>query len=323
MAVLLIGPEVLSEMTVLADAVRSRGSEPLLKSVLDWPGETLVFTPGSDDAVLGSSFEYDDVEGVFVHVHALFRTKGVSRFDGFEIEENVQRGLTRLKEHRSVFESLWRTFESRGIPVLPGSPNGYLDQHKPWQLEQFERNGVPVPDTVITNDPQTVESFCEERERVIYKPVATSAAPAEVSEEDLEKSRLERLAASPVLFQEFVPGDDLRVYVLDGEVVGATRYESEQFSFKLDQLDGKQVEPEPATVSDEVAEIALRAADAVDLTFGAADVRRRPDGGHALLELNQTPAFAAADTYADQRVADAIADYLTDDRESSRTDHGN
>lgn len=278
----------------------------ILCDVDDWPGATVSVTPGADEVTLGPSFEYDDVEGAYFHSQALFRPQ----YRLHEVDEgDAVATLNQLREHRSLFKSLCRTLESHGVDVLPRLHNHYMQELKPWQLDRCDSRGIPVPDTVFVNDPQQVREFYERHDRVVYKPVSHGAPPHELTEEDLTQERLEKLATAPVQLQEFVPGDDLRLYVLDGDVVGATRYVSESFSFKVDQREREAVELEPATVSTDVESTAIRAANAVDLRFAAADVRRS-ETGHALLEVNQSPAFAAADVRAGQRVGEALADCL-------------
>lgn len=307
MVVLLAGTTSGPETNHVADAVESRGGTAVVCDVSDFPGGPISFAPDDGDAVLGSSFTVDDVEGAYFHSQALFRPE----YRLHEVEDDPVATLNRWQDHRSLFKSLCRTLESRGITVLPRLHNHYMQELKPWQLERCANHGVPVPDTVFTNGPAEVREFYERHDRVVYKPVSHGAPPSELTEDDLTDRRLEKLATAPIQLQEFVPGDDLRLYVLDGDVVGATRYVSENFSFKLDQRESGEVELEPATVSDEIESSAVRATEAVELQFGAVDVRRS-DSGHAVLEVNQSPALAAADVRADQSVGAAVADHLLD-----------
>lgn len=306
MVVLLAGSTTSPEINHLSEVVSDRGGDVVLCDVDDWPGVPVSVAPDEVTATLGPSFEYDDVEGAYFHSQALFRPQ----YRHHELDdENVVATLNRWQEHRSLFKSLGRILESKGIDVVPRLRNHYMQELKPWQLERFASRGIPIPDTVFANEPERVREFYETHDRVIYKPVSHGAPPHELTEEDLTPQRLEKLATAPVQLQEFVPGDDLRLYVLDGDVVGATRYVSESFSFKVDQREREAVELEPATVSADVESTAIRAADAVDLRFAATDVRRS-ETGHALLEVNQSPAFAAADVRAGQRVGEALADCL-------------
>jgi len=313
MSVVLCGPSWVTELRLLAEQVDERGGNPVTCHTDDWPGETpLRFRPDADETVLGDAIAYDGVTGGYFQSNLLFHPLTALQKDAFQGRDDFERTLTQIRDHRSIFESFARRLESHGAAVLPSVRNHYLQAQKPWQLSRFESESVPVPETVFTNDPQTVEEFYRSHDRVVYKPTTNGAPPAEITESDLQAERLDALANAPVQFQEFVPGEDLRVYVLDGEVVGAIRYESETFSFKVDQQEGRDVEVEGASVSGDVEESAVRAVEAVDLTFGGADVRRRPDGGHVVFEVNETPVFAGADRLCDQGIAGALAEHLLD-----------
>ncbi|WP_162224330.1 ATP-grasp domain-containing protein [Halorussus amylolyticus] len=303
----------MNELELLADEIDSRGGEFVACHIDEWPGEALIrFRPGADETVLGESLAHDEITGAYFQSNVLFHPIPELQKDAFEGRDDFERMLAQIRDHRSVFESLARRLESDGTRVVPRVRNHYLQAQKPWQLSQFEREGVPTPPSLFTNDPETVVDFHRSHERVIYKPTTNGAPPSELTADDLREERLEALASAPVQFQAFVPGEDLRVYVLDGKVVGAIRYESETFSFKIDQEEGKDVGIEGASVSEAVEASAVRAVDAVELRFGAVDVRRRPDGRHVVFEVNETPVFTGADRLCGQNVAGALADYLLD-----------
>lgn len=315
MTVAILGPTELPEMASLADAVRAHGGEAAVVDLFGWPGDDPVrFVPGADAATAGPDLDYDDLDAAYVHVHELFRPQNVRLRESADDAAEVHGSMARYREYRSLFESLCRTLDSAGVPVLPTLHAHYLQERKPWQLDRFERAGLPVPDTVFTNDPEEVRAFADRHDRVVYKPVSRGAPPSELDAEDVDDDRLDTLGAAPVQFQELVEGDDVRVYVLDGEVVGATRYESrgDSFSFRVDQYEGEEVDVTQAAVPEDVAETVRTAAETIDVTFAAADVVCGPDGDHALLELNQAPGFAGADECADVGIADALAAYLLD-----------
>lgn len=307
MAVVLLGNCKLREFELLADAVERRGGEAVVCDVREWPGETpLTVRPGDDDAVLGADVEYGEVTGAYVGVSNLFRPYEPRFRD--DLDDDLLPALHQIREFRGLFESLLRVFDHHGATVVPPLSKHHWQDRKVWQLHRYELADLPVPETLVTNDPEEVRAFAEGRDRVLYKPVTRGAAPAIMTDEDLTDRALSRLATAPVQFQEFVEGADLRVYVLDGEVVGAIHYESESFSFKLDD----EVDVRSATLSRAAEETVIRAAELSGLPFAAADLRRRSDGSHVLLELNELPRFVVADTEADQNVAEALADFLLD-----------
>lgn len=301
-------PEVEHWVGVLDD----RGVEVVRLDVTDWPGAPLSWSPQDGHATFGDRVNPDRLDGAYVHPKSLFRSYSFRRFFDVEDGDDVLPAIHCMRDHRTVFESLLRTLEAEGVEVVPASGLRTLQMRKPWQLRQFEAHGLPVPDTVFTNDPDRVREFHRDHDRTVYKPTTFGPPARELTEADLTDERLDKLANAPIQLQAFAPGEDVRVYVLDGEVVGAIRYDSESYSFKLDGANDREVSLEPATVSPDVRDTAVRGAEAVGLTFGAADVRR-DDDGHVLLEVNEAPAFAAADAQADQSVGEALADYLLDE----------
>lgn len=309
MTVLLLAPSGILESDTLAAALKRHGGDPRHVTIDDWPGAPLsIRADGSID--LGDSL--GEVTGVYAHTPALFTTSAIQLLDGTNLDENAWATLTQLREHRTTFESLVRILADRGATVLPSPDAIRTNRRKPLQLERFRAAGLPTPETLVTTEPTAAEQFCERHGRVVYKPVGGGAPPAVVTSDDLDEERLAKLRAAPVQFQSFVPGDDLRVYVLDGSVIGGMRYESERFSFKLDQAAGDDVTVTPVDVGDDLAETTRRAADTLNVRFGAVDLRQPSDGTHTLLELNQAPAFAGADETAELGVADALAELLID-----------
>lgn len=309
MTVLLLAPSTASELDSLAAAVERHGGDPRRVAVDDWPGAPISLQA---DGSIELGDPLGEVTGVYAHTPALFTTGAIPLLDGVDLDENAWATLTQLREHRTTFESLVGILADRGATVLPAPDAVRTNRRKPLQLERFRAAGLPAPETLVTTEPAAAERFCERHGRVVYKPVAGGAPPAVVTPDDLDEERLAKLRAAPVQFQPFVPGDDLRVYVLDGQIVGGMRYESDRFSFKLDQAAGEDVTVSPVDVDDDLAETARRAADTLDVRFGAVDLRRASDGSHTLLEVNQAPAFAGADEAAELGIADALADLLVD-----------
>lgn len=309
MSVLLVGRGDRVELDLVADAVAARGGRTERIDVTEWPSDTpTTIRPGDDRVTFDDDLPLDEVTGAYVVCHELFRPFDPAHRD--RIADDVGPALSQLREHRSLFESLARLLERRGATVVPPLDRHHWQDRKPQQLDLFSRAGLPVPDTTFTNDPDEVRAFADRHGRIVYKPVTRKGAPHILDESDLTEDRLARLETAPVQFQAFVPGTDYRVYVVDGEVVGAFRYESERFSFKLDQRAGDEVTTTSVDLGDDVRATAERAVSLAALHFGAVDVRVRPDGSHALFEVNEAPRFAAADVHCELGVADALADVL-------------
>jgi glutathione synthase/RimK-type ligase-like ATP-grasp enzyme len=100
----------------------------------------------------------------------------------------------------------------------------------------------------------------------------------------------------------------VRAFFLDGEVVGASRYVTDEWSFKTE---GDVEEAEAVDLRDEVCRDVERAARVSPVRFGAADLRVTDDT-HALLEVNPGPRFAFHDLHGATDVASVLAEALLD-----------
>jgi glutathione synthase/RimK-type ligase-like ATP-grasp enzyme len=306
MTIVLIGDGEFKEFEMLSEAIEERGGDPVLWDTTDWPGDAPVtWDVGSETVTVDREYRVDEVTGVFPWVHQLFHPS-LSRFaDEFE-PKGTRSVVMKTDQWRGVFSSLLALFESHGATVFypPGSQQ--YDEWKPLQMEQFAAADVSIPDTLFATDPDRVREFVTEHGEVVYKPVAEEAWPQRLSADDLDEAPLDRLSNAPVQFQAYVPGDDVRVFFLDGEVVGASRYVTDEWTFKTES---RIEDAEPVELRDEVRRDVERAAEVAPMRFGAADLRVT-DETHALLEVNPGPRFAFHDLYGATDVAGLLADAL-------------
>lgn len=308
MRVLLVGIGHAGEFDLLAQAIEERGHDPTRIDVHNWPGSSPIsLRPGAQSATFGDDLDLSTVRGAYVVPHHLlhpFESRIRDRLlDDFDI------GLNQIREYRAIFEGLCGVLESRSRNVIVPLENHYLQDRKPYQLELLSQMGLPIPETLFTTDPEEVTEFVENHDRVIYKPVTRGGKPHELTEEDLTRERLQQLETAPVQFQTFAPGEDVRVFVLDGNVIGSVQYVSDHFSFKLAASDDvrNEVVELPADVRASVAE----ATDEVGLTFAGVDIRLQSDGDFEVLELNEAPNFGAVERTTDLSIAETLAAYLT------------
>jgi glutathione synthase/RimK-type ligase-like ATP-grasp enzyme len=193
------------------------------------------------------------------------------------------------RELRSFVFSFVAALE-RGGALLVNHPSTF-GQHflKLEQLQRLRDAAVPVPRTLATNDPAAVVDFARNiGGPIVYKPIAGGALCRRATADDLLPERLRLLAGAPVLFQEEVPGRNLRVYVVAGEVVASYEIVSDELDYR-----GAETAVFPAPPSEEERDACLRATEACEMVFTGIDIRRRDDGTFALLECNPSPMFAA------------------------------
>ncbi len=300
-------------MVTVAECLRARGAEPVILDLSRFPRSgTMSLLDGVP--VVGEL----DVQAVpRWYVRSLPLPLPFHPLDEAGAEEppaTVDEVLRRTdhayaagRERRSFLVSFLAALQRTGAAFFnaPGS----LRQHflKLEQLQALRHAGLPVPRSLATNDPRAVLQFAERTGgKMVYKPVAGGGLCRRVSEEDLRPERLRRLAQAPVLFQEEVPGRNVRVYVVGSDVVAAYEIVSEQLDYR-----GAETAVVPTVLSAEEHEAACRAAQACDLTFTGIDIRRRPDASFAVLECNPSPMFSGIERMTgDSPVSQALADLL-------------
>ncbi|MGH3929149.1 MAG: ATP-grasp domain-containing protein [Pseudonocardiaceae bacterium] len=211
------------------------------------------------------------------------------------------------RERRSFVFSFVAALERGGAFLV--NPPATFGQHflKLEQLQLLRDAAVPIPRTLATNDPAAVIDFAHSvGGPIVYKPVAGGALCRRVTADDLRPERLTLLANAPVLFQEEIPGRNLRVYAVAGRVIASYEIVSAELDYR-----GAETAVRPAALSEQEHEASLRAANACRLIFTGIDIRRRPDGTFALLECNPSPMFTGIERRTRKNpITQALADLL-------------
>ena len=302
--IVLVGAAHDEHIAALASALRARGEEALLLDSLAFPA-----SPG---IALGENLTDIRIDGqslarpAAVYLRALYLSPLTYLVDvEREMTESWRKTMIIFKEKGEFLLSLIRRWEDLGVPLYNPLTASELTR-KPHQLSRLVAAGVPIAATLWTNDPKAALEFAQSR-RVAYKPVSGGAATKELRAADLTPERLARLANAPVTFQELLPGQDLRVFVLDGRVVAALRIEIEG-----DSLDYRQNEKaiENFAPDAELERIALMATRALDLRFAGIDLKGAADGSWRVLEVNASPMYIGFDQRSGSDVLGAVADTL-------------
>jgi hypothetical protein len=170
---------------------------------------------------------------------------------------------------------------------------------------QLIRPFFDIPDTLVTNDPAAARRFAEHHGRVIYKSCSGERSiVAELDPDEIE-ARTDALLACPVLFQQWVAGDDVRVHVIGAQTI-ATAVTSGATDYRYDAA----ARWRPWALSDDHAAACVALAQAMDLGLAGIDLRIAADGRAMCFEVNPSPAFSAYQDATGQPIAEAVAGYL-------------
>ncbi len=187
------------------------------------------------------------------------------------------------------FEAWLFDAEARGVAVY--NPfDSRLFESKPIQLAAFQRAGVPIPRTLISNSETAVRAFASDVGEVIFKPVAGGRETELLTEE--KAARLHLLSAAPVIFQERVVGPDIRVTVVGGEVVSQVEIPSHPVDYRLGEAyrAGEQTYL-TLELPREVQAMALKVAALCHHSISGIDFKRSADGQYVVLEANSAPMY--------------------------------
>lgn len=226
-------------------------------------------------SIAGRRLEFQDIKSVFwrnfsgVYVPALK-------------DANQQR--IALNDSMSVLRSLIQACPARWV----NSWQAYqFHKEKPLQLSKVKQIGVTIPATLISNEPEQVIEFAQSQESVIFKPVYGGAHAQFVTQSHLNPKRLNlALSLSPVTIQEYIPGTNIRSYV-----IGESVYSAEIRSNSLDFREDLQAKLIPLKLPELVQQQCIAITKALMLKWTAIDWRLRSTGEYVFLEANPSPMF--------------------------------
>lgn len=282
--------------------VRARGHEPLVLDARQFPEQLAI--------ALGHGPEDITIDGrrigrpAAVYVRSLYQSPA-----GFGVEadeamrEDWRRTVLAFRERSTLLSAILLRWEQLGCALYNPATIG-TNITKPYQIALLQGAGLPVPETLWTNDPAAVRRFCRDRQ-AIFKPVAGGAATRKVGPQDLSEERLAKLGAAPVCFQELLPGDDVRVYVIDGRVVCALRIVTDAVDFRQNEQAIEAIELEP-----EDAAMCVRAAAVIGLRYTGMDIKGDRAGRYKILELNPSAMFLGFEQRAGVDICGPLCDAL-------------
>ncbi|MFZ9887142.1 MAG: ATP-grasp domain-containing protein [Myxococcota bacterium] len=320
--VILLGPQTDPHLVHLADALAARGVD---HRRIDSRGSAtalgLRYAPETGAGTLGN-VDLDDIGGVFVKAlpprNPLLPIASGASFSPDDVRVAEAEGGALRDTLCAVLVEL----AARSIPVLNVPPRGVAEQQKPYQLAVARRAGLSVPRTLLSCDPEEAAAFIDtldqESARCIAKPVRGGSFASFVSANDV---RLASLVRAPVILQRYIEGEELRVYVHDGEVLGAARISGTDAA---DHRSDPVYRSGAACYTKErlAADVQLKLfalLSALELRFAAVDLRvEAKTGVHWFLEANAAPAFLEFESRTGYPITDTLATVLGNQALSNR-----
>ncbi len=112
----------------------------------------------------------------------------------------------------------------------------------------------------------------------------------------------------PIGIQEYVPGEDIRVYLIDGEVVAAARIVTGELDYRRDPDYMNRIHG--IELPEDVRRKAAAVLERLRLVCGSMDLRLTPEGEFVFLEVNSGGSFLELQQALGVPIADKLAELL-------------
>jgi RimK family alpha-L-glutamate ligase len=226
--------------------------------------------------------------------------------------------LTRTGSGTNGFiTSLIRQFEESGVCCINGSKSIEVAKDKLRTNQLLAKNNIPIPNTMLVRFPVDVEIVDKNIGWPCVVKVITGSHGDGVylceKKRDFKKLMefIDSLKTRETLIvQEYInerPGEDLRVLVIGGKVVGAMKRTAPDGDFRANISAGGY--GEAFEVTEEIDYIARETARVCGLHIAGIDLLFDKTG-FKVCEANSAPGFSGFEKYCDFDVADQITDYI-------------
>ncbi len=185
-------------------------------------------------------------------------------------------------------------YEAMGTPVVNPWLPMLIARDKYLSLLKLRNAGLPVPPTLLTENLGAVTAFARRWGRVVFKPLVGSLGLGAFKADNVDLAY--HIAATllslsrPIYMQAFIErlgGSDIRLFVVDNEVVAAVERLPPPGDWRTNVARGGRTKPYKP--SQEEVEIAIRAVETLGLYYAGVDLARSKDGALYVLEVNASP----------------------------------
>ncbi|HHC73943.1 MAG TPA: ATP-grasp domain-containing protein [Thiothrix sp.] len=187
-------------------------------------------------------------------------------------------------------------YEQHQVRLINPPSASMVSRRKPYQLSVLRRLGCPLPDTLISNHYPDVKAFIQQHNGlngdVILKPAAGGALT--LTPEHISEERLKRIRFAPAIFQQRIHGSDIRVVVVDDQVVSAAKINvpDHTLDFRGDQTYQQgQITYDTITLPKKIAALCVAVTQQLGLVIGGIDLKLTATGDFYFLECNSSPIY--------------------------------
>ncbi len=231
-------------------------------------------------------------------------------YRGGKVLDNFDAVIPRIRPSITFYGcALTRQFEAMKVYCLNSAAAITQSRDKLFSLQLLLRNGVDIPTTGFANSPLDTDDLIKMvgGSPLIVKLLEGTQGKGVVLAETKKAAEsvinaFKSLNAN-ILVQEFIKeanGKDLRLFVVDGQVVAAIQREAAPGEFRANiHMGGTASIVKPTT---DEKRIAIKAAKAMDLRVAGVDIIRSAKGP-LLLEVNSSPGLEGIEGATNKDIA--------------------
>ena len=233
------------------------------------------------------------------------------------ILENLNAIITRSIGRGSLEEIVFRMdllhrLERLGMLVINPAESIECAVDKYYTLTLLEEQGLPIPRTVVTENPnEALNAFFELGEDVVLKPIFGSRGigSTRISDPDIAIRVFNTISFhhGVLYLQEFIPhgGSDIRAFVIGNTVFAAMRRVADNWKTNV-SLGAKT---KSIKLNEEIENLALQAAKTIGCKVAGVDILEEKEGP-VIIEVNSQPGWRGLQSVTPLNIAEEIVKYI-------------
>ena len=233
-----------------------------------------------------------------------------------QVIKDVDAIIPRIGASHTTFGSaVIRQFEQKGITTTLSSNALLMARDKLTCSQILASGGLKIPRTIVSNNSHMYKDLLDTfDDNIVIKLIngthgigvvlAESKGQAESILEAFNKTKQKSM------MQEFIAeaeGADIRIFVVDQEVVGTMKRQAKEGEFRSNLHRGGSSSLEP--ISEEERRVALEAVKHLGLKIAGVDMLRSKRGP-LILEVNASPGLEGIETTTKVDIAGKIINYI-------------
>lgn len=234
------------------------------------------------------------------------------RYDGYRLHD-IDAIIPRIGASATKYgAAVIRQFEAMGVPTTVPSEALMKSRDKLRCLQLLAGAGIEVPISAFTNNMAVLNGLLNRigSMPVILKLLVSTQGMGVLKADDKQQANsmmeaFQRLQQD-ALIQEFigeVNGADIRIFIVDGEIVASMERQAMAGEFRSNLHLGAS--SKPVEITKEEAEYALKAVDLIGLKVAGIDILRS-NRGPLVLEVNASPGLEGIESTTGIDIASRI-----------------